>query len=537
MNFIIKSFLWTCFVVFLLISISCSRQKPNTELIKPNIIFIMFDDLDFDELNIYDSEKFPCYWNMHSKKYPNTEYGGVMKVNKFIMPNIDKFASKSVIFNHFYAPASTCTPVRYTVLTGRSPTNNSFYRKCFKKGDNPSVSWNSMIFPGDTTVVNWMHDRGYKTGIVGKWHNGANGKNILFPITPDYFEDSSKVKRIEDDYNYFIKYLQDTIGFDYASKIHYDNPCFQNLEWISEGALEFIDKYEKDPFYLYLPIPLPHAQYSAFSDFDPLMTPMGKLDKAPNGHISIAHARELNQNAKMPENVAMATWFDDFFGALVQSLKDKGLYDNTIIIITSDQQTRGKFTCYESCRIPFILGCPNLTHKKFEIDELCVLTDVVPTLLNIIDGNELHNNFFDGMSFLPLLEKRKIPWRKELLLESNHCKAIVTKDWKYIACRPPDDVKMKMENDLQRSLKENTRRNVGWDGYEGWGHKGVVFNADKDFPYYFDPDQLYNLNEDILEQHNLVNDESNQIVLEELKELLKKHLKNYPYSFGEFTSN
>ncbi|NLJ07447.1 MAG: sulfatase-like hydrolase/transferase [Sphingobacteriales bacterium] len=518
--------------------ISCQKktgQESSTR--KPNFIVIVFDDLDFDEVNFYNMDYSPCYYSARKNKIKNAVKSAWEKTG-FFMPNIDKLAGNGAVFTRFYANSSVCTPVRYALLTGRQAYESPFISMQTPNGEPAFIRWNSFISPDERTIVDDLHDRNYVAAFIGKWHNGANFKPILIPYSPEDFNDSLKYQRIRKDYAYIQKFLTDSLRWDYADRIFYDNPAILNLEWMTEGVIRFLDSYKDKPFFLYLPLPFPHAQYYDFKNWDPLMTPAGILEKAPESGHSYPEAKRKNKLHFLPDAFSMATYIDDFIGVILNKLKEYGIDENTMIIFTSDQQTRGKYTCYETCRVPTFIYYPPLIKPKTKIHELCLITDIYPTVLSLIDKKEVSIPGSDSRSLIALLSPKKnsgkIPWRQEIYLEISYSKAIVTKDYKYIANRPPLTAMEKMKADEQRSKNSGTRRKIGWDGMV-WGWNGLVYNLDLDFPAYFDADQLFDLNRDVFEQRNLAYLPEYQNVVNEMKLRLKNKMSNYPFKFGEFS--
>jgi arylsulfatase A-like enzyme len=170
------------------------------------------------------------------------------------------------------------------------------------------------------------------------------------------------------------------------------------------------------------------------------------------------------------------------------------------------------------------------------VGELCQMNDIVPTILELIDGKEPKEDWYDGISFLPLFltkEKKRPYTRDNLFIEISYSKAVVTKDFKYIANRPPAMVLEILKQDEINSQQKGVKRQIGWDGIN-WNWNGVVYNNHRDFPCYFDSDQLYDLRKDVFEQHNLAYKPEYLSVLNEMKEKLKEQMRDYPYKFGEF---
>ena len=556
---------------------------------RPNIVLIYVDDLDFDQISVYDPKKFPSYTGAKltgnlKELSPVTanQNGRFLKVGEMsyhknptvLTPHIEKLASRGVTFNRFYLTSSTCTPSRYSLLTGRYASRAPLLLEQNPAGSVPLIGWNSNMHPQENNLAKDLKAAGYKTALVGKWHlsnyeipdidfksgfkghhkNSDKSKNYLphqlvgsyFPLTTDYGdpEVQTEVSRI---YGIMQKRVKRISGFDKVDRLYYANygelPMpkhmkVHNLEWLTEGALNYIDENKEDPFFLYFSITAPHGQY--FEDWmqkDWRATPAGMLTKKPVGMPSRASVLQRMEKAGLPPQNAMATWIDDSVGAIMDKLKASGIADNTMVLFISDHQSRGKLTVYEGHRAPAIIHWPGKTKDASVEERLCSNIDILPTLLDLAGTEPDSKVFTDGKSLLPLLKGEKASdWRKSILLETSYSRAVVSDDWKYIANRPPQWVLEKMEEDLLRAEKGDGRRHVGWSGRttNAASGMGVRFNADQDFPHYFDSDQLYNLGEDIFEQKNLVTNPEHKKRLDELKKHMNTELQKLPHHFGEF---
>jgi arylsulfatase A-like enzyme len=337
-------------------------------------------------------------------------------------------------------------------------------------------------------------------------------------------------------------------GFDYVERINIGNTeeihpkaiRFQNMEWHTEGALEFLDKFGKQPFFLYFPTPVPHGNYApkVFQTRDPLATTAGMLDKAPTPQPSREDVLARLRAAAIDERHAMGTWQDDSVGAILRKLEELGVADNTMVIHISDHQSRGKYTCYEGARVPAAIRWPGKIRAGTRIDALCANIDIHATLIEAA-GGAVPGDLGDGRSLLPLLLGSGQPpadWRDSLFLEISNIRAVVTKDWKFIANRTTGKIRDAIEADVRAAAAENRPRRVGWEGSPDPKGKGVRYASDRAFPAYFDPDQLYDLRSDWLEQRNLASDPAHAGQLAKMKDLLRTYLARLPHSFGEFTS-
>lgn len=513
---------------------------------KPNIVMIYLDDLDFDELNVYNPIEFPTYTGAKElgiyKRWGPEKY---YRDKRMLTPHIDSLARDGAVFTRFYVTTSVCTPSRYSLLTGRYASRSPGFCEKFPPGTPANIQWNTPLDPSETNIAKILKTNGYTTGMVGKWHNGGiYGRARGLSKDADPY-DPGVTAKIKKHYHRGIRYLNENLGFDFVERVYFGNKeqlglpkamQVHNLEWITEGALTFIDKYHHKPFFLYMALTTPHGQFSSgFLKTDPLFTPSGLPDSAPKGHPTRASIRERLWKAGIPKRHAMATWIDDSVGAVLEKLKERGLSDNTVVVFSSDHQSRGKYTCYEGCRVPFIVRWPGKIEPGSQIDALCANIDLAPTFVRMAGGTPPVDMTRDGRSFLPLLlgNQKQTVHRDSLLLECSNIRAVVTDKWKYIANRPPAEIRRKMEKEARECAASRKKRRIGWDGRKNSG-RGIRFGSDLDFPNYFDYDQLYDLENDVYEQENLAANPKYAKNLAQLKNLLKEHLGSLPHTFGEF---
>ena len=313
-----------------------------------------------------------------------------------------------------------------------------------------------------------------------------------------------------------------------------------NLDWITEGALNFIDRYHRQPFCLYMPLTTPHGSYGAkWIDEDPRITPAGMLKKAPDGMPSRQSIRERLDAEGIDRRNAPATWIDDSVGAVMKRLDDLGVADNTVVIFTSDHQSRGKYTCYESSRVPCLIRWPRAIAPGTEIDSICANIDLAATFIEMAGGSAPDDMTMDGRSFLPWLtgNATEADRRDALLLECSNIRAVVTEQHKFIVNRPGQEALDRMAAEATDCARTGERRQIGWDGSRNPhpNEKGIRYGSDRDFPRYFDIDQLYDLESDIYEQDNVIAD--HPAVADRLRARLTDLLAPLPHTFGEFKTS
>jgi len=554
---------------------------------KPNIVLMYVDDLDFDQLSVYDHAKFPCYTgakdtgNLKELSAVTASQNGTFmhmgeksyyKKPEMLAPNMQRLADTGVTFNRFYLTSSVCTPSRYSLLTGRYASRSPKLLEECPPDTTPIIAWNSFLDPNEGNLAKDLKAAGYFTGLVGKWHisdydipgidfpagfkghhkkNGTGAGLRPFQLVSSYFlptadyGDPAVQREMARIYEAMRRKVLAVSGFDVVDRLYFANygglPIpghmkVHNLEWLTEGALEFIDANQAKPFFLYFSITPPHGSYSAdWMEEDWRATPAGMLAERPKGMPSRESVLERVRAAGLPLQNSMATWIDDSLGALLAKLDETGLAENTIVLLMSDHQSRGKLTVYEGHRAPAIVRWPGRIQPGSVEERIVSNIDVRPTLLDAV-GIQPPADTIDGKSWLPILGKKDADWRESLLLETSYSRAIVSKDWKYVANRPPQAVLDKMEADRAAAAKGDGRRHVGWSGRttNPASGMGVRFNADRDFPNYFDPDQLYDLNSDVFEQNNLFGNPEYRGKVEQLKQRLDLCLGKLPHAFGEF---
>ena len=381
---------------------------------KPNIIFILCDDMGYGDL--------ACY----GQPYIST-------------PNIDRLASEGMRFTQAYAGSPVSAPSRATLMTGQH-TGHTHVRgnKEYWKG-RPQVTYGVTKEPDRVGQEPYSTDHiilpeimkanGYTTGMFGKWAGGYEGS----ASTP-------KTRGIDEYYGYICQYMAhryfpnflnrysprrgdtDVIRITMDQNVQYGDGCTDNSyanrkqysgDLIHQEALEWIDQQSADkPFYGFFTYTLPHAELYQPND-SILQAYYGKFcnDKTFAG-VDRYHAT-INTHAQF---AAMITRLDAYVGEIMAKLKAKGLDDNTIVIFSSDNgpQLQGKKrSCLEGgIRIPFIVRWPGHIKSGQVNDHVLAFYDIMPTFCDLIGqknyterfGNKkLAHDWFDGISFAPTL--------------------------------------------------------------------------------------------------------------------------------------
>ncbi len=558
-----RRFLRAATLVFVGLFAAGLPLRAESDSIPPNIVFIYVDDLDFDEIGVYDYRKTPTYTGAHEAgvgpkvKSPIRQNGRLLKHgetlhyadSRMLTPHLDQLAADGMRFDRFYVTSAACTPSRYTALTGRLASRSPALLDEYPAGGPVNLRWNSHLLLEESSLTKELKKLGYRTGMVGKWHNGEPEEvHAGVPAGSDPHA-PAVIKQMEKAHDVGIQYLQDKMGFDVATHVSFGNKeswklpealKVHPLEWITDGAVQFIGN-SKEPFFLYVAYPVPHGVYFAdWASGDARATPRGFLSEATTAQPSRASVlKRLEEVGVRDPRNALATWIDDSVGAIVNALKNKEQLENTLIAVVSDHQARGKNSCYEGARVPAIFFWPHHIKPGSVSSALAANTDLAPTFIQAAEGRVPQDMAQDGKSLIPILEGKTNQHHEFVFLEMHNSRAVVTDRWKLLLNRPTPEVEVKMKADALRAGKENKPRRVSWDGVDGktkW--EGVWFYTDRVFPHYFAKNQLYDLKNDLFEQVNLYDDPKQRGTVENLIGLLRSKVETLPHTFNvEFIAN
>ena len=390
-----------------------------------------------------------------------------------------------------------------------------------------------------------MKSAGYKTGVVGKWGIGGVDRSALNKLerssfwapawrttTDDVNPSESKVSDIlAECHEQQVKDIK-RFGFDYAASIT-DNPeawssrslNYHNPEWVTRGALDFIDQYTDDPFFLYINHTLhhiPHPQESLFNG-DPRMTHEGYLDHAPDCMPSREEIVARVRDAGYPEHTAYCTWLDEAIGAVLRKLGERGISDDTLIFYVSDNNVPAKATIYEGgVRVPMIARYPRMVPGGRTTDALAQNLDFAPTAFaaaGIAPPADMH---IDGVNLMPLLRGENDRMHEELFFEIGWSRAVCTDRWKYLALR------------FSEAANKRRESKGGWvyhtSSLEPHQHHVMLWR-----PAFFEPDQLYDMHVDSDEIVNLSNKQRYSGELADMKGRLGRWLRTFDHPYAEFT--
>lgn len=442
----------------------------------PHVVLILADDLGYGDLSCLNPE------------------------SKIQTPNLDQLARVGMVFTDAHTPSSVCTPTRYGLLTGRYAWRTRLKSGVLLGFDRP------LIEPNRLTLASLLKSRGYRTAAVGKWHLGLGwqssegtpvtdqdgttddpGVDYTRPITEgpltngfDYFFgiaaslDMAPYCYIENDRVTEIPKEQ-TQGKDFPAnwrpgKKSADFAHDQVLSVCTAKAIAWLKQERQTspdrPLFLYFPLSAPHTPVLPLPEF------RGKSQAGDYGDFVVQ--------------------VDHVVGEVLKTIDSLGMRDKTLVIVTSDNGStmtiRPFFQQYQHAtnyhfrgqksdiwegghRVPFLVRWPGRVPAKSTCNQPICLTDVMATLAEIVGVPLPSDAGEDSFSFLRQLENPEAPFHRPPIVMHSIAGlfAIREGDWKLLECR----------------------------GSGGWSL------PEKKVPPDTPPKQLYNLKDDVGEQHNL----------------------------------
>jgi arylsulfatase A-like enzyme len=473
---------------------------------RPNIIFLMADDMGYGDPQSYNAD------------------------SKIPTPNMDRLAAQGMRFTDAHSPSAVCTPTRYGVLTGRYA-----WRSRLKSGVLSGYS-PSLIEPGRMTVASMLKQNGYRTAGVGKWHLGLDWAAKQKPEDNPQLESSNfdKPEGFEIDFSQPVANGPATLGFDYfygipasldmAPYVYLENdrtteladartegvrdggvfwrageksPSFEFLDvlpHLTSKAVGFLDSHAAEssgqPFFLYFALPAPHTPWMPTPEVE------GKSGAGKYGDFvvlvdQIGQVMDALDRNNLAENTLLIVTSDNGSDWKPEHIEEFGHYSNHAML-----RGRKRDTWEGGHRVPFIARWPGKVQAGVANDETVCLTDLTATAAAIAGETLPRDAAEDSYSILPALlgEQLDGPLREATVLHSADGMFVIRQGpWKFIDGQGP-----------------------GSANYGAW-------KPAPDDP----PGQLYNMREDTGEERNLYNEQPE--VVADLKALLEKY-KQQGYS-------
>ncbi|MFV9551400.1 sulfatase [Algibacter sp. PT7-4] len=370
-------------------------QKKTEKVRKPNILFILVDDLGYHDLGVTGSVFYET-------------------------PNVDKLANQGIMFTNGYASSRVCSPSRASIMTGKFTARHGITDWIgAKAGENwraknrhnklLPANYNMQLPQEDVTIAETFKNNGYKTFFAGKWHLGGQGS---YP----------------EDHGFDINIA----GIDAGSPrggffSPWNNPKLKNKEKgenltlrLAKETANFISKHKDTTFFAFLSFYAVHAPIQTTeTKWKKYRKKADSLGIAKTGYRMerVLPIRTIQDN---PIYGGLVETMDTAVGLVLKALKDNGLDNNTIVVFTSDNGgvasgdhyatsnlplRGGKGYQWEGgIREPYFIKVPWLKHKGLKVEFPVINTDFYPTLLDLTNIPLHPEQHKDGISLKPLLE-------------------------------------------------------------------------------------------------------------------------------------
>lgn len=410
------------FIVFIA---NGSSAADNPGIKRPNIIFIMADDLGYGDLGCYGQQLIQT-------------------------PNLDRLAIEGLRFTQAYAGGPVCTSSRCSLMTGLHNGHNA-------ARDN-IPHYRTYLQKEDITIAEILRKEGYRCGGVGKWSLGDAGtagsaSNQGFDMWFGYLNQDHA-------HYYYPEYLDDSYRVEnenrYELPENTESRQHYSHDLMTERAMQFIRDSHKEPFFLYAAYTLPHFS-APTEDKDGLTVP------------STEPYSEMDWDEKSKKYASMVHMLDRDVGRIVQLVDELGLKENTLIIFTSDNgghsviwkefDTNGPLRGYKreltegGIRVPFIARWSGKVPEGKTSDEIISFQDMMPTFAELAGVGIPHK--IDGISVVDALWGNKLKEEHPYLYwDYGHCRvrfdqAVRIGNWKGIRHGQSGNIQLyNLKNDI-----------------------------------------------------------------------------------------
>jgi len=388
---------------------ACGRAASRAK--KPNIVFILADDLGYGDLG--------CYGRQDIKT-----------------PVIDGIAAEGVKFTQYYANGPECSPTRAAFLTGRYQHRVGGLECAIGNGNvgryDDAIRLRETHDLGlpveETSIARMLKDAGYATAIAGKWHLGYEPK---FAPHLHGFDHAFYAIGGGMDYFHYIDNVASYYLFQNGKPVAREG-YFTDLA--TDEAVKFIDTHADEPFFLYVPYTAPHSPFQGPDDYKPdplpLDSPLWRQGSAPPDVY-----------------IAMIERMDKCIGRILKKLDEKGLAANTVVIFSSDNGGTGsarntplskiKGTTFEGgIRVPAVARWPGAIRRGTVSDQACITMDFSASIVRIAGAKWPPGSEFDGIDIIKLVETGRPPRKRTLFWRGRRGqrtrKAVRDGDMKYI---------------------------------------------------------------------------------------------------------
>jgi arylsulfatase A-like enzyme len=389
---------WTSYSKLLLILCSITVFGQDAKVKKPNVLFILVDDL-----------------GKHDLSYEGSNY--------YETPNIDRLAKESTNFCNGYAACQVCSPSRAAIMTGKSPARLKItdwigaatgeeWRKQGRADKLLPAAYNLSLPKDELSIAEAFQNQGYSTFFAGKWHLGG--------------EDSRP-----QDHGFEINIGGNDKGSPMGGYFSpYDNPQLENREpgenlsiRLAKETASFIKSSQHKPFFAFLSFYAVHGPIQTTEEKWNKYREKALLTDLPEQGFAMERVLPIRKYQDNPVYAGLVEQMDDAVGLVLKTLSAAGLDKNTIVVFTSDNGGVASGDSYSTSNFPlrggkgyqweggikepYLIKVPWSATPK-EVYTPVIGMDFYPTLLDLCGLSQHGEQHLDGVSLKPLLEKGKI---------------------------------------------------------------------------------------------------------------------------------
>lgn len=370
-------------------------RQDNTH---PNLLILHTDQLSCWALSAYAARL---------TKTPN--YGKTLVET----PHIDFLANEGAILYNFFTNSAVCTPSRGCLVTGRYPHAHGAYRNDIEMNRD------------EVTIARVLQSHGYDTGYSGKWHlDGEARPGWLTPDRSMGFADC----RFMFNRGHWKKIVDKSDGTAEVSPYNVigDQKTY-TTDWLANKTIDFIRKQRSKPFFYMVSFPDPHTPFTVREPYMSMYKPEdmvvpNTLNESASSNKRAAGKNEDTMRKNKAHYCGLVKCIDDNVGRILDSLKERGILDETIIVLTTDHGEYmgehglyGKNQWYRTAyQIPFLIRWPKKIRAGTVIDRFVTNVDVQQTLLGLMGIEPCGRE--QGRDASPLLRGEPIEWKDEAMI-------------------------------------------------------------------------------------------------------------------------
>jgi len=364
--------------ILLLTSFALSIDGKAAKVKRPNVIFILFDDMGYSDLSCYGAKTVKT-------------------------PNIDRLAKEGLQFTNFLTGASICTPSRACFLTGAYPQRCGSYMGI---NENRQAHWFLGLNPEEITLAEQFKKKDYTTLMVGKWHLGTEEKFSYYKQGFDHY------------YGAPSNFSHSPIFYDEKKVVYKKTPINKLTELYTSRIIQNIAQYKKTPFFLYYAHNYPHTPYKAGVKFQGSSQGGVRGDVIQELDWSVGEiVKALEQNNMLDNTIIVIS-------------SDNGATSNKFVLPFKGT----KYVSFEGGhRVPFIIYSKGLKRTGLTDVEVHAM-DVFPTLSELIKEPLAKDRKYDGISLVPFMNNKAIARKPQeepfYYYNASNLQAIRLGEWK-----------------------------------------------------------------------------------------------------------